>query len=302
MKGELPPVSSSHSQGRKPKLFLSCCISILLCLSFYQHLPRIDALLQRVNPLQTHFDLEQLLLSVPDGATARHWSAYYTSGPHYSGEVLSKGLWTQAKWEEFGVDTTSIQPRELPFPVPKPVSRRLALFNQTDGEVVYEASLTENVTDVNPLTGETLNLPPFAAFAPSCNINASVVYANFGTAQDFEDLARANVSVEGKLALVKFELRRRQWYDIQQQTGIAGGIVYIDPQADGEITEANGYLPYPEGPARAPTSVCSRQDGPTPGSVYLVLPYPIGRFANFRDRHGCCTGPHHAHLVRGCSA
>lgn len=67
--------------------------------------------------------------------------------------------------------------------------------------MLYEASLIENVTDINFLTGEALIVPGFLSFAPSCNINASVVYANFGTAGDFEDLARVGIDVAGNLAL-----------------------------------------------------------------------------------------------------
>ncbi|QMW46844.1 hypothetical protein G4B11_010299 [Aspergillus flavus] len=139
-----------------------------------------------------------------------------------------------------------------------PVSSCLTLLNQANGQVLYEAELTENVTNVNPLTGEIVEFPPFFSFFPSYNTTASVIYANYGTVEDFKDLARANVSVAGKIAIVKFKILAEKFYDISQQTGVAGWVIYIDPQYDGEITEQNGYLPYPQGPARAPTSVSPR--------------------------------------------
>ncbi|KAE8316054.1 hypothetical protein BDV41DRAFT_133458 [Aspergillus transmontanensis] len=255
MKGQ-PPPSSYPPRGSKLNLFFSFC-SIVLCLSVYQHIPRFIPLLQQ-NQSQAHFNLEQLLLSVPDPAKARQWSSSYSSEPHFAGQCLSNGLWTQAKWEEFGVETTSLHSYPLPYPMPMPVSSRLALLNQANGQVLYEAELTENVTDVNPLTGEIVGFPPFFSFSPSYNTTASVIYANYGTVEDFEDLARANVSVAGKLAIVKFKILAEKFYDISQQTGVAGWVVYMDPQYDGEITEQNGYLPYPQGPARAPTSVSLR--------------------------------------------
>jgi N-acetylated-alpha-linked acidic dipeptidase len=40
-----------------------------------------------------------------------------------------------------------------------------------------------------------------------------------------------------------------------QELGMIGTILYSDPGDDGEVTEENGYKPYPEGPARQPSSV-----------------------------------------------
>ena len=40
-----------------------------------------------------------------------------------------------------------------------------------------------------------------------------------------------------------------------EEAGAVGVIIYSDPADDGGITEENGYKPYPEGPARQPSSV-----------------------------------------------
>ena len=44
-------------------------------------------------------------------------------------------------------------------------------------------------------------------------------------------------------------------------------LIYSDPRDDGAVTVANGYAPYPEGPARNPTSVQR-------GSVQFLSLYP----------------------------
>ena len=44
-------------------------------------------------------------------------------------------------------------------------------------------------------------------------------------------------------------------------------LIYSDPRDDGAVTVANGYAPYPEGPARNPTSVQR-------GSVQFISLYP----------------------------
>lgn len=40
-----------------------------------------------------------------------------------------------------------------------------------------------------------------------------------------------------------------------QQLGAAGVLIYSDPRDDGYVTEENGYLPYPRGPAHNPSAV-----------------------------------------------
>lgn len=52
-----------------------------------------------------------------------------------------------------------------------------------------------------------------------------------------------------------------------EEAGAIGTIIYSDPKDDGEVTEANGYAPYPEGPARNPSSVQR-------GSVQYLSSYP----------------------------
>ncbi|ODM19522.1 hypothetical protein SI65_04506 [Aspergillus cristatus] len=216
-------------------------------------------------PWDEPFALEEFLLTVPDPAKTREWSIYYTSGPHYLSLGLSQGLWTQNKWQEFGVDASikeyTVDNPGYPFTVPK--HSRLALLDRdAGGHVLYEASLVENSTDVNLLSGEAVIVPPFLSFSPSCNLNASVVYANFGTKEDFEDLSRININVTGRLVLIKAgKAQGALLEDIFLKTGLAGYITYPDPQQDGEFTEDNGYMPYPDGPARAPASVF-RQSGP----------------------------------------
>lgn len=153
-----------------------------------------------------------------------------------------------------------------------PKYSRFALLSQdSGGRVIYEAGLIENSTDVNPVGGEVVIVSPFFSFSPSCNLNASVVYANFGTEEDFGDLARANVGVIGKLVLIKAgKARGRLLGENFLKTGLAGYITSPDPQQDGEFTEGNGYLPYPDGPARAPLSVF-RQSGPHTCNCFLSL-------------------------------
>lgn len=52
-----------------------------------------------------------------------------------------------------------------------------------------------------------------------------------------------------------------------QERGAIGVLIYSDPRDDGIVTEENGYVAYPAGPARNPTSVQR-------GSVQFISKYP----------------------------
>ncbi|EXJ61506.1 glutamate carboxypeptidase II [Cladophialophora yegresii CBS 114405] len=196
-------------------------------------------------------ELVDLLLETPNADKARAWSEYYTAGPHLAGKNLSQALWTRERWEEFGVKTEIVAYDVF---INYPLGHRLALL---DGKKVkYEASLEEDVLQDDPTTSLEDRVPTFHGYSASGNVTASYVYVNFGTYQDFEDLRAANISLKGKIALAKYgRIFRGLKVKRAQELGMVGVVMYSDPQEDGEITEENGHKPYPDGPARNPSSV-----------------------------------------------
>lgn len=204
--------------------------------------------------------LEQILLDTPSSKLAEEWSRYYTAGPHLAGKNYSQAAWTAAKWHEFGVESTIV-----PYDVyiNYPVDHRLALLarkKHEDGhsawEVSYEASLTEDIIDEDPTTGLEDSVPTFHGYSASGNVTGPVVYVNYGTYQDFEDLVEAKVALTGKVAIARYGgIFRGLKVKRAQELGMVGVILYSDPGDDGDITEEKGVKPYPEGPARQPSSV-----------------------------------------------
>ncbi|KAL8688651.1 MAG: hypothetical protein Q9218_005494 [Villophora microphyllina] len=210
-------------------------------------------------------ELQDILLSTPDEAKAREWSAYYASGPHLAGKNLTQALWTKDRWQEFGIAESSIATYDVYLNYP--ADHRLVLMeskskdDQSDGagsmpEVKYECSLKEDILDKDPTTGLDNRVPTFHGYSASGDVIAQYVYVNFGTYWDYEDLVKANVSLEGKIAIAKYG-RGFRGLKVKraQELGMVGVVIYTDPQEDGEITEENGHKPYPDGPARQPSSV-----------------------------------------------
>lgn len=207
--------------------------------------------------------LQRILLDTPDSALARQWSSYYTAGAHLAGKNLSQAEWTRDKWEEFGVKSEIVS---YDVYINYPVDHRLALLEQsnkahdestaTTWKVSYEASLTEDILDDDPSSSSPDRIPTFHGYSASGNVTGSVVYVNYGTYQDFEDLVRANVTLKGNIAIARYGgIFRGLKVKRAQELGMLGAILYSDPGDDGENTVEKGKKAYPEGPARQPSSV-----------------------------------------------
>jgi N-acetylated-alpha-linked acidic dipeptidase len=200
----------------------------------------------------SYASLKKLLLHTPDAEKAREWSKYYTAGPHLCGKNQSQAEWTKDKWAEFGVPQTDIVSYEMY--INYPVDHRLALLEE--GKIVFEATLEEDVLSDDPTSGLDDRVPTFHGYSANGNVTASYVFCNYGTYEDFEDLQDAGVELKGKIALIKYGyIFRGLKIKRASELDMIGAIIYSDPGDDGEVTEENGYEPYPNGPARNPSSV-----------------------------------------------
>ena len=122
--------------------------------------------------------------------------------------------------------------------------------------IKFECSMEEDVLSEDPTSGLDDRIPTFHGYSASGNVTAGYVYVNFGSYWDFEDLQQANVTLKGNIAIAKYGgVFRGLKVKRAQELGMVGVVLYTDPQEDGEITEENGYEPYPKGPARNPSSV-----------------------------------------------
>ncbi|SPO07642.1 related to glutamate carboxypeptidase II [Cephalotrichum gorgonifer] len=207
----------------------------------------------------SHDELRELLLSAPSAEGAEEWSRYYTAGDHVAGRNYSQALWTQERWEDWGVKS-DIATYDIYLNYPEDHGLSLLTRSEEDGvqawNVEFKASLEEDVLDVDPTTGRLDSIPTFHGYSASGNVTAPFVYVNHGTYQDFEDLVKANISLEGKIAIAKYGQNFRGLkVKRAQELGMVGCLIYSDPGDDGEFTEENGYRAYPEGVARNPSSV-----------------------------------------------
>ncbi|RPA87473.1 glutamate carboxypeptidase 2 [Ascobolus immersus RN42] len=200
--------------------------------------------------------LEKFVLEEPKEENLEKWSNYYAAGPHLGGKNYSQAVWTKEKFEEFGFKA-EIVTYDIYANYPKDHSLSL-LKKDEDGEitVTYKASLEEDVLEEDPTSGLEDRIPTFHGYSASGNVTGQLVFANYGTYDDYATLVAKGLDFKGKIVLVKYgKIFRGLKVKRAQELGAVGVIIYSDPGDDGEITEKNGEKPYPEGKARNPSAV-----------------------------------------------
>ncbi|KAM5380073.1 hypothetical protein ACJZ2D_003720 [Fusarium nematophilum] len=196
-------------------------------------------------------DTESILVNSFDNHSIADWSLYYTSGYRLAGHNRSQAEWTQEKWIELGWESWIA---EYWIWYTEPIESSLTL-NRPDGSS-HSAQLLEDRLDVDPQTANQQEKVAYHALTGSGNITAEYVYVGRGARGDFQRLLDLNVTLEGKIALAQYGgSNRGVKIKNAEANGMIGAILYTDPLEDGEITEENGYLPYPDGPARHPSAI-----------------------------------------------
>src|SRR5258708_17643311 len=118
--------------------------------------------------------------------------------------------------------------------------------------------------DGDPLADNPKVVMPFNGSSPSGDVEAEVVYANYGRPEDFKKLEELKVDVRGKIVLVRYgENFRGVKSFVAEEHGAAAVIIYSDPGNDGYF---KGDA-YPKGPWRPDTGVQR-------GSIQYIFKYP----------------------------
>jgi N-acetylated-alpha-linked acidic dipeptidase len=205
--------------------------------------------------------IEQEFLAVPSATLAGEHLKTLTAAPHIaaSKEDYATAEYVASKFKAAGLET-SIVPYKVWLNLPKEVK---ITATAPDGKVLMTGPAPEHVAS-DPYQDDPRIVPAFNSSSPSCDLTASVVYANYGTPEDFKKLAALHVDIKGKIILVRYghNFRGVKVY-LAQLGGAAGVIIYSDPSDDG-FTKGRAY---PDGPYRPATGVQR-------GAVQYIFKYP----------------------------
>ncbi|KAI9051680.1 hypothetical protein LZ554_004722 [Drepanopeziza brunnea f. sp. 'monogermtubi'] len=194
---------------------------------------------------------ETILVNSFDNNTIDQWSNYYTHRNNLAGLSKEAAQWTADKWSEYGF-TSHLTEYEVYLNYPISASLHINFPNGT----VEEVNLVEDSLPEDEVTNRPDNTPTFHGYSASGNVSAEYVYVGQGKQVDFDRLIALGIQLEGKIALAKYggPFRGLKVKNAQAQ-GMIGVVLFTDTDGDGEITVANGYEHYPNGPARHPSAV-----------------------------------------------
>ncbi len=164
--------------------------------------------------------------------------------PHHVGSPYDKdnAEWILAKFKAWGFDA-KIETFDVLFPTPK--ERVLEMLQPT----AFRASLQEPVVPADPTSKQTAEqLPAYNAYSADGDVTAPLVYVNYGSREDYEQLDRLGISVKGAIVIARYG---QSWRGIKPKVaaehGAIGCIIYSDPSGDGyfkgDAFPAGGWRP-----------------------------------------------------------
>ncbi len=228
--------------------------------------------------------LEKTFESKLNADNLDQWMQKMAAQPHWVGTDYGRenAEWIQKQFKSWGYDA-KIETYHILFPFPK--IRLLELTAPTP----YTAKLTAVPVEGDEFTaqGEAL-LPSYNAFSTDGDVEAELVFVNYGIPKDYEELDKLGIDVKGKIVIAKYQ---GSWRGIKPklaaEKGAIGCIIYSDPKDDGYV---RGDV-YPKGAFKNKTGVQrgSVMDMPTyPGDV-LTPGYGATKNAKRLDRKDAPT-------------
>ena len=189
-------------------------------------------------PSDTRYGAE--LAEGADAERLREWHDMLGSEPHVAGTpgdhraiarmksaFESMGLQTDVNW--FHALLPSPRKAQLEIIGSRPLSRDVEALDGPRQAVVplplKEKNLLEDPASAHP--GLTYG---WNAFSGSGDVTAEVVYANYGTLDDFRRLEELGVDVKGKIVIARYG-RNYRGYKVKyaQEAGAVGLLMFLDP-------------------------------------------------------------------------
>jgi N-acetylated-alpha-linked acidic dipeptidase len=250
------------------RLFSSVLLSSVVLFAFRSpsvsdHLPELSGTTQSIFGFRdsaAETATEARFLAVPDPKLAEEHLRTLTQAPHMAGTDEDKATadYVAQRFRAGGLETEIFEykvwmnyPSEISVDITAPAG------------VEMHGPTREHV-DGDPYDGDSRVVMPFSGMSPSGDVEADVVYANYGTPEDFEKLEKLKIDVRGKIVLVRYGQNfRGVKVLVAQEHGAAGVILYSDPFDDGWRRGDK----YPAGPWRPDTGVQR-------GSVGYMFEFP----------------------------
>ena len=166
----------------------------------------------------------------------REHAKYMTLFPHVAGTEGNFALaeYVQSLFLENHLEDVRMEQFDVYLNYPKDGGRRIAIIEPP--ELAWEAKIEEDVEQY----------PVFHGHSKSGSAKGHLVYANYGSREDFRRLENQGIDMKGAIALVRYygsQGDRALKVKAAELAGAVGCIIYSDPADDGFLKGQ----PYPDG-------------------------------------------------------
>jgi len=191
---------------------------------------------------------DEEILAWPNAKQLARFHSILASEPHVAGSSGDARMIERLVrlFESFGL---AVETQEF-FPyLPEPIDAALSIVTPDQ----LDLPLHEPAMPADPLTAHPgLDAFGWNAYSGSGHVTAPVVYANYGTKEDFERLAELGVSCEGTIVLARYGGNfRGHKARYAQAAGAVGLVIFTDPDDNGY----NKGAMYPEGGYATPRQI-----------------------------------------------
>ncbi|KAL8689640.1 MAG: hypothetical protein Q9224_004597, partial [Gallowayella concinna] len=150
--------------------------------------------------------------------------------------------WVETSFQQAGLELVGLERFDVYLNYPKIGGRRVAIIDPP--ELEWFAKIEEE--PVYPIEYEVQQTLVFHGYSKTGNVTGPLIYANYGSRHDFQQLADSGINLEGSIALVRYygtQSDRALKVKAAALAGAAGCIIYSDPAEDGFLKGE----PYPKG-------------------------------------------------------
>lgn len=213
---------------RRILVILLSCAGLALLFAAYRFLSK-PPLNRAASDLETLVTAEKIRNQIQNLASKPHRAG--TPENRAVGDAIIRRL------KSAGLEVTT---KEYSVSLPEPVQSNLTLlFPQR-----IEFEVKERVFSKDPYSQIASSDMPYFAFSPDADIEADVVYANFGSRQDYELLKQQGIDLGEKIVLVRAQgICRGMKLLYAEEQGVAGLLLFPELGDQGFNKTS-----YPEGP------------------------------------------------------
>lgn len=190
---------------------------------------------------------ERLAIETPTPDNARRWLLQLTEEPHVAGTPAEKKVaeYVRDRFREFGIEADLVR-YDVFLNHPKHVSLRMTQPREEALALIEDAYAQDKDSTPRGM------FPAFHGYGASGTASGEVIYVNYGSPADHERLTQMGLSVEGRIALVRYggAFRGLKVKEAQDR-GAVGVLIFSDPADDGYM---RGDV-FPDGPMRPPSAI-----------------------------------------------